>query len=148
MNYFLITGTESGSYKFKSLTSEVIAAENPEAAGKKFDEKYSDLYITDVEEIILSNRSLAQAYTHKVTLKQDLVGEKKGTEYVLFDDGKVLDSEIMAFRTPPKAVALVVQNWQDFPMLVSAIENDKYHQHEYKDTTIRICVCGDIEEKK
>lgn len=93
-----------------------------------------------------NNRSLAQAYTHKVTLKQDIAGEKKGTEYVLFDDDKVFDSEIMAFRVPPKPVVMLVQNYKDFPMLVTAVKNPKYHQHKFVDKTIKVCECGATDE--
>lgn len=145
MRYWLITSTDKEPYMFKKTYSVVIAAKNPEAAGAIHNEKYYDYAITKVEEVPM-NRSLAQAYTHKVTLKQDILGEKKGNEYVLFDDGKVFDSEIMAFRVPPKAVVALVQNWEAFPMLVSAVKNDKYHQHEYKDKVISVCECGDVEQ--
>lgn len=86
----------------------------------------------------MANRSLAQAYTHTITLKTDILSEKKGTEFVLFDDGKVYDSEIMAFRVPAEVVQMVVQNWEAFPTLVSAVKNPKYHKHEFK----HICECG------
>lgn len=146
MKYWLITATDSEPYMFKKTYSEIVVSDNPKEAEVLFNKFHHDRTITDVKEIDMNNRSIAQAYTHKVTLKQDILGEKKGTEYVLFDDGKVYDSEIMAFRVPPKSVCMVVANWSDFPMLCSAVVNPKYHVHKYEDKVVSACECGDIKE--
>lgn len=146
MKYWLITSTDKEPYMFKKTYGDILSAENPIELGKKFSKEHNDRAITKVKEILMGERSLAQAYTHKVTLKQDILSEKAGSEFVLFDDGKVYDSEIMAFRVPAEAVCMVVKNWQAFPMLVDVVKNDKYHKHEYKDKVISVCECGDVKK--
>lgn len=93
-----------------------------------------------------NSRSLAQAYTHKVTLLQDFMSEKKGTAFCLFDDGKVFDDEIMTFRQPEKGVAVIVREFEAFPKLLKAVKNPQYHQHAYEEKSVFVCTCGAVKE--
>lgn len=89
------------------------------------------------------SRSAAQSYTHTITFKEEFGEAKKGSEWLLFDDGRVFFSELMTFRQPKDDVKVIVKNWESFPNLVSAVENEKYHKHDYVEKTVMECECGD-----
>lgn len=93
------------------------------------------------------SRSLKQSYTHTVTLIKDFGSEKKGREFKLFDDGVVFDAEIMTFRKPDKEVAALIQSWEAFPSYCEAVENPDYHNHSFKEKTIRVCDCGEKDDE-
>ena len=90
------------------------------------------------------SRSVAQSYTHTITFKKEFGEAKENSEWILFDNGDVMFAEIMTMRRPKSDVKVIVQNWESFPDLVSAVENEKYHKHDYVEKTIMECECGDM----
>lgn len=73
-----------------------------------------------------TNRSLAQAYTHKISLKRDFMGySKEYDQFCLFDDGDVLVYEATILFVEPDMAAMV-RNWESLPEIFKAVKNDKY----------------------
>jgi len=70
-------------------------------------------------------RTLAQAYTHRITLKRDFKDYRQGEEFTLFDDGDVLIYEATILRPEPDMAAMV-RNYEELPELFSARKNLNY----------------------
>lgn len=77
------------------------------------------------------NRTLSQAYTHRITLKRDFMGYTKGEEFNLFDDGDVLVYEATLIW-PSKDMAAMIRNYKELPQIFSACKNPNYIPEEVK----------------
>lgn len=79
------------------------------------------------------SRTLAQAYTHRISLKKDFMGySKKYDEFNLFDDGDVLIYEATIMR-PSKDMATMVRNYKQLPEIFTAKKNPNYVPKEQPD---------------